>query len=104
MFYRKWTWYGKKIPGEWACMDDNHLIVRKTQRYCYKEKSYFFCCRKSFIPLKQHFKEVVIAVDAFSGDSINKADALIGLRQRGKPELVYFKNEYTFRKYYGLNK
>jgi hypothetical protein len=38
--------------------------------------------------------------DAFSGDSINKSEALIGLKDKGKPELVFFKNEETFNHYY----
>jgi hypothetical protein len=38
--------------------------------------------------------------DAFSGNSINKSDALIGLKEKGEPELVYFKNKQTMNEYY----
>lgn len=37
--------------------------------------------------------------DAFSGDSINKADAIIGLKTRNKQEVVYFKNKENFKNY-----
>jgi hypothetical protein len=40
------------------------------------------------------------SVDAFSGDSICKADAIIGLKERGQPAIAYFKDEQTFKKYY----
>jgi hypothetical protein len=50
--------------------------------------------------LAEHFKEVAIVADAFSGDSINKADAIIGLRRRNKTEVAYFKNKQNFKKYY----
>ena len=49
----------------------------------------------------KNFKKVAMVPDAFSGDSINKADALIGLKEKGKPELVYFKDAETFGQYIG---
>lgn len=76
LLYHQWAWYGKKIPEEWACMDDNHLKIQKANKYSYNEKFYSFCSEKAFSYLQQHFKEVAIVPDAFSGDSINKADAL----------------------------
>jgi hypothetical protein len=104
LLYHKWAWYGKKIPIEWTCMGDNNLHIHKTQRYQYNQKTYTFCNKKAFNHLKKHFEEVAIVIDAFSGDSIQKADALIGLKQKGKPELVYFKNQDTFNNYYESNK
>ena len=41
-------------------------------------------------------------VSCLSGDSINKSDALIGLKENGKPELGYFKNTETLKQYYKL--
>ncbi|MCG6189988.1 hypothetical protein [Maribellus maritimus] len=104
LLYHQWAWFGKKVPDEWTCMGNNLLQKHKTQRYQYNEKVYSFCSEKDFNHLQRHFKEVAIVPDAFSGDSINKANALIGLEQKGKPELVYFKNQDTFNKYYESNK
>lgn len=98
--YHKWAWYGKEIPGKWACMNGDHLQLHKTSKVAYKDKLYFLCSQECFNHLVEHFTEAALVPDAFSGDSINKADALIGLKEKGKTELVYFKNEQTMNKYY----
>jgi hypothetical protein len=58
-------------------------------------------CKKSII---NHFEEVAFVEDAFSGDTICKAGALIGLKERGKPVIVYFKNINNFKSYYASKK
>ena len=98
--YHKWAWYGKQIPGEWACMNGDNLPLHKSSKATYKNKAYYFCSQKCFNHLVRHFTEVAMIPDAFSGDSINKSDALIGLKEKGKHELVYFKNKQTMNKYY----
>ncbi len=98
--YHKWAWYGKEIPGEWACMNGDNLQIHKTSKVVYNDKVYYFCSQKCFNYLVNHFTKVAMVRDAFSGDSINKSEALIGLKEKGKPELVFFKNEETFNHYY----
>jgi YHS domain-containing protein len=102
--YHKWAWYGKEIPGEWACMNGNNLTLHKSLKVAYNNKAYYFCSQECFNHLVKHFTEVAMVPDAYSGDSINKADALIGLKEKGKPELVYFKNAETLSRYYGSGK
>ena len=102
--YHKWAWYGKEIPGEWACMNGDNLPLHKTAKVTYNEKPYYFCSQHCFNHLVKNFKKVAIVPDGFSGDSINKADALIGLKERGKPGLVYFKNAETLNQYYRSGK
>jgi len=103
-YYHKWAWYGKKIPGEWACMNGDNLQLHKTAKVTYNDKLYYFCSQNCFNHMVKNFMGVAIVPDAFSGDSINKADALIGLKEKGKPELVYFKNEETLNQYYASGK
>ena len=98
--YHKWAWYDNEVPGEWACMNGDNLQLHKSSKVIYKNKVYYFCSEKCFNHLTEYFMEVAMVPDAFSGDSINKADALIGLKEKGKPELVYFKNQETMNKYY----
>lgn len=99
-FCRKWVWYGKEIPSEWTCMNGNNLQLHKTSKVGYENNDYYFCSQNCFNHLVKHFGKVAIVPDVISGDSINKVDAVIGLKERGKPELIYFKNEKTFKKYY----
>ena len=103
-FYHKWAWYGKVIPGEWACMNGNNLQLHKTAKVTYNDKLYYFCNQHCFNHMVKKFRKVAMVPDAFSGDSINKADALIGLKEKGEPELVYFKNEETLNQYYASGK
>jgi YHS domain-containing protein len=103
-FYHKWVWYGNEIPGKWACMNGNNLQLHKTSKVAYNNTDYYFCSQNCFNHLVKHFSKFAIVTDAISGDSINKADALIGLREKGKPELIYFKNKQTFKRYYEKNK
>jgi hypothetical protein len=99
-FYHKWVWYKEEIPGEWACMNGDDLQFHKSSKVSYKNKVYYFCSEECFNHLVKHFTEVAMVPDAFSGDSINKSDALIGLKEKGEPELVYFKNKQTMNEYY----
>lgn len=102
--WHKWVWYGKEIPVEWACMNSNNLQLHKTTKANYKDKEYCFCSQECFNHLVKHFTEVAMVPDAFTGDSINKADAVIGLKEKGKPEIAYFKNTETFHHYYESKK
>ena len=102
--YHKQAWYGNEIPGEWACMNGDNLQLHKTSKAVFKNKAYYLCSQECFNHLVKHFTEVAMVPDAFSGDTINKADALIGLKEKGKPELVYFENTENLKKYYQMIK
>jgi hypothetical protein len=81
-------------------MNGDNLQIHKSTKAVFNDKVYYFCSQQCFNHLAEHFKEVAIVADAFSGDSINKADAIIGLRRRNKTEVAYFKNKQNFKKYY----
>ncbi len=98
--WRKIVWYGEVVPKNWICMNADNLQIHESISAVYEGKTYYFCSQACFNHLVKHSSKVAIAPDAFSGDSINKSAALIGLKERGKPELVYFKNEQNFKKYY----
>lgn len=98
--WRKIAWYDKEVPGNRTCMNGNNLQIHESTKTVYKNKTYYFCSQKCFNHLVKHFEEVAIVVDAISGDSINKADAIIGLKKRNITELVSFKNKQNFKKYY----
>ncbi|WP_291861487.1 hypothetical protein [Marinilabilia sp.] len=103
-FYRETAWYGKEIPGEWVCMDGDILKLHKTSKSTYKNNVYYFCSEECYNYMVMHFTKTAMVRDAISGDLINKAEALIGLKEKGKPELVYFKNRQTMNMYYEQRK
>jgi len=102
--YRQYALFGKEVPTELVCMNGDKLINHKSKRIDYKGKTYFFCNQNCYDDLVSHFREDAFSPDAFSGDTICKADALIGLKTRGEPEIVYFKNRNNFNQYYKVKK
>ena len=102
--YRKYALYGKEVPPELVCMDGDKLLYHKSIKLSYKGKNYSFCSQDCYDHLVDHFQKNAFITDPFSGDTICKADALIGLRNQGKPEIIYFQNIKTFNQYYKSRK
>lgn len=97
----KWTWYKKPIPLEWTCFKGKNLLVHKGIKEDYNGKTYFFCSKSCYIHFLNDLKDKNLRVtDAFTGDTILKIEAIVGLRQIGKSKLVYFKNSNSFNSYY----
>ncbi len=98
--WRKSALYGKEIPKTLVCVSHNSLLYHESVKLVVEGSPYYICSHDCHEQLLKHFQEVAYALEAFSGDTICKANALIGLKERGKPELVYFKNKQNFKKYY----
>lgn len=98
--WRKIVWYGQNMLENWICMNGDNLQIHESTKAVFENKVYYFCSQQCFNHLAKHFKEVAMVADAFSGDSINKADAIIGLKTRNKQDVVYFKNKENFNRYY----
>jgi hypothetical protein len=102
--FRKIAFYKKEIPVDLTCMNGDNLQIHNSTKVIYNDKTYYFCSQKCFNHLAVHFDEVALTTDAYSGDTINKTNAVIGLKRRGKAELVYFKNSTNFKSYYESKK
>jgi len=102
--YHEYALYGKEVPSELVCMNGDKLLHHKSKEVYYNGKHYFFCNQKCYDHLVNNFQEDAFIPDSFSGDMINKADALIGLKTWGEPEIVYFQNKKTFNQYYKSRK
>lgn len=99
--FREWTFYGKEIPPKFICMAGNKLEFKESKPFNINGNSFYACsegCKKS---IKKNYNEKAFVADALSGDTICKADAVIGLKVRGSPDVVYFKNKQNFKNYYG---
>ena len=102
--YRQYALYGKQVPTELVCMNGDKLLKHKSIKLSYKRKKYSFCNQDCYDHFVNHFTEDAFTPDSFSGDTICKADALIGLKNRGEPQIVYFQNIKTFNQYYKSRK
>lgn len=98
--YRQYALFGKEVPVELVCMNGNKLLHHKSIKLSYKGINYFFCNKSCYDHFVNHFMEDAFISDPLSGDTICKADALIGLKEKGEPKLVYFKNIQNLKKYY----
>jgi len=103
--YRVLTLYGNEVAPDLICMHGNKLEHHESLKVVKENQTFYLCgaatCRQHF---KNHFREVAYTTDAFSGDTICKADALIGLKEKGQPNVAYFKNRQSFNKYYEARK
>ena len=88
--YRQYALYGKQVPAELVCMNGDKLVTHKSLKLSCNGKYYFFCNRDCYEHLVNHFQEDAFVPDPFSGDTISKANALIGLKNLGEPEIIYF--------------
>lgn len=98
--YRIFAMYGKEIPKNLVCMNGNKLEHHESIKFISNDHIFYVCsvrCKENII---HHYENLAFISDAFSGDTICKANALIGIRERGKPEVVYFKDADNFNNYY----
>tara|TARA_R110001583_G_scaffold10417_12_gene47976 strand:- start:36522 stop:36995 length:474 start_codon:yes stop_codon:yes gene_type:complete len=101
--WRKITLYGKEIPKNLVCVSHNTLQYHESIMVIVEGSPYYICSDDCHQHLLKYFQEVAFAPDAFSGDTICKADALIGFKEKSNPKVVYFKNEQNFKNYYDAN-
>jgi hypothetical protein len=99
-WYRLRTYYGKEIKPEWVCMDGNKLRQHRTLKYDINYHLFNVCSTGCYENLSSNFKIAAFATDTISGEKIFKSDAVIGLKSKKKPDLIYFKNRQNFSNYY----
>ncbi len=102
--YRQYALYGKQVPAKLVCMNGDKLLKHESIKLSYKGKKYSFCNQDCYDHFVNHFTEDAFISDPLSGDTICKADALLGLKNRGNPDIVYFQNRKTFNQYYKSKK
>jgi hypothetical protein len=103
-WYRLRAFYGKEIKAEWVCMDGNLFREHKTLKYDINYHLFNVCSTGCYEDLSSNFKAAAFATDTISGKKVFKSDAVIGLKSKKKPDLIYFENRQNFSKYYLTNR
>ncbi len=98
--YRKNALYGKVIPADLICMNGNYFMKYKTKRFAFHDKVYYMCSESCEIALIDDYSKVAFIKDTISGRLINKSEAIPGLRQKNRPEIIYFTDMGNFHAYY----
>lgn len=102
-WFRLRTSFGKEIGLEWVCMDSDKLRKHKTVAYDICSHLFHVCSEGCYEHLSTHFQKAAYKNDTISGKKFLKSDALIGLRSKKSPDVIYFEDRQTFTKYYVLN-
>jgi len=92
--------YGKVIHPEWVCMNGNELEPHNTDSYTLNKLPYFVCSHECYNRISNNYQAFGFAKDTISGKVVNKTNAVIGLRSKNEPEVIYFANQANFLKYY----
>lgn len=92
--------YGKAIHPDWVCMNGNELELHATKGHALNKFTYFVCSQECYNRISGNYQGYCFVRDTVTGKEVNKANAVIGLRSKNKPELVYFANQANFLKYY----
>lgn len=99
-YFRKHYLYGNEVSPDLVCETENVLKHHKTDTVHINNNAFWVCSSKCKYHIVEHNQYHAFAIDAYTGDSICKADAIIGLKVKGKPVVAYFKNKHTMKKYY----
>lgn len=103
-WYRLKTFYGKEIEHKWVCMDGNKLRYHRTLKYDINYHFFNVCSTDCYEQLSKNYNAAAYAVDTISGKKILKSDAIISLKEKKHPDLIYFENKENLEKYYKNNK
>ena len=98
--FREYYLFQKEISPEMVCMTESRLKYHKSKIYQVNNQDFSICGKYCKTVLTNYFTKISITLDAFSHEQITKSTAIIGLKKKGNPELVYFKNKQNFEKYY----
>jgi len=81
-------------------MCDNRLQYHESSKVVHDNRVFYICGTRCHQHLINNFREIAFVTDAFSGKTISKSDATIGLKEKNQPVLVYFENMKNFKNYY----
>lgn len=98
--YRKFALYGKEVPNELVCMCDNRLQIHESLKIMHENKAFYICSSRCNQHLINQYREVAFVTDAYSGKIICKSEAIVGLKEKNQPMLVYFENIENFNFFY----
>jgi hypothetical protein len=81
-------------------MDGDKLSKHKTTAYNINNHLFHACSKGCYEYLTTNFQTAAYKTDTITGMKILKSDALIGLKSKKNPDVIYFEDRQTFNKYY----
>jgi len=99
-YYQENFLWDKEVPHNYVCMNGDKHKPHETQAISINNNVFYVCSNKCAVEIKYHFSELAYSKDALTGKIIFKSNALIGLKSKNKPDVVYFQNKQNFKNYY----
>ena len=85
----------ERLKTNLVCMMNNKLFTTELIPVEVNGKVYYGCCQGCVESLKNN-RSIRYAVDPYSGEEIDKADAYIILNSDGSQSVLYFKSEENY--------
>lgn len=98
--YRVKYLFGKEVPRNFICMAGNVLRIHEATQVMIDGELFFACSSQCVNKLRRSSREYCLARDTITGNSVCKADAIIGFKTKKHREVLYFENQESFNKYY----
>lgn len=98
--YRMYSLYGKEVPAKLTCIAEAVLKVHETSSIATPKGTVYLCSRHKNSWINNQAAVPTSIEDAYTHEPMNKIFAIVGLKKRGEPHLVYFKNGQNFQRYY----
>ncbi|RZT91301.1 hypothetical protein EV201_3115 [Ancylomarina subtilis] len=90
---------GEIITDSMVCMLRGDIKSRPTLPIEINSKTYWGCCQNCLGKLMRNENNALFALDPFSGQSVDKADAIIRQDPQNNKRVFFFKSNETYNQY-----
>ncbi|MGZ2369478.1 hypothetical protein ACXR6G_06805 [Ancylomarina sp. YFZ004] len=90
---------GEIIPDSMVCMLGGDIKTKPTLPIEINSKTYWGCCQNCLGKLQRNENNALYALDPLSGESVNKADAIIRQDPQNNKRVFFFKSNETYNQY-----
>lgn len=103
LYYKTHSYWSMQIPQDCICMAGDNLSQHKAKEIFINGKHFYGCSSHCCTEIKFHFSKFAYTRDALTGKKICKDKAIVGLKNKDKPDVVYFENIRNFNRFYSIN-
>ncbi|MBS2212625.1 hypothetical protein KEM09_14500 [Carboxylicivirga mesophila] len=100
LWIKTYTSYGNTLPPGQVCFTGEQLSPHETKKVQIHQQTFYVCSERCLNLLKNHFREFSQTKDPLTQETINKANAVIGLQKQGSTHVLFFKSQQHLKAYY----
>ncbi|MBR8536666.1 hypothetical protein KDU71_13910 [Carboxylicivirga sediminis] len=100
LWIKTYTEYNKLLPANQVCFTGEQLTAHEAKKVQLHQQTFYVCSERCLNVLKNHFREISRTKDPLTQETINKANAVIGLHKQGSTHVLFFKSEQNLQTYY----